>query len=393
MIELFSGIGAQRSALAKAGIPHKVVAISEIDKYALKSYNAMYNNCLDTGETVNLGDIRNVNPNDVPDCDFLTFSSPCQSFSISGKMLGGEKDSGTESSLLWEVEKIISAKRPKYLMLENVKMLVSKRFKHTFDDWLAVLDKLGYDTYWQVLNAKNYGVPQNRERVYAISIRKDVDNGLFGFPQSFVLKRRLKDVLEVDVDERYYLKPNIVDKFVYKPKSAITGVLTLADYKRTGLNVNTNPVGNLNHYNRRPMNDVFGDESISPTLQTMTGGNRQPKVLIRARNKQGYNEAYSFDSVGLDHPNSTQKGSRVTKSVSRTLTTQQDVGVVEINGKQFSIRRLTPKECWRLMGFSDEQFSKAQAVCSNTQLYKQAGNSIVVDVLSYIFENLFKRQD
>lgn len=328
-------------------------------------------------------------------------------------MLEGEKNSGTESSLLWEVEKIISAKRPKYLMLENVKMLVSKKFKHTFDDWLAVLNKLGYGTYWQVLNAKNYGVPQNRERVYAISIRKDVDDGLFEFPQPFMLKKRLKDVLEDNVDEHYYLKSSIVERFIYKPKGMTVGAtktrpnsvgqreqvynpdksvgaLTATDYKNPHRVLTTSPVGNLNHYHRRPMNDVFNNESISPTLQTMTGGNRQPKVLVKARNKRGYSEAHNFDSIGLDHPNSAQKGSRVTKAVSRTLTTQQDVGVVEIDGKQFSIRRLTPKECWRLMGFSDEQFSKAQAVCSNTQLYKQAGNSIVVDVLSYIFENLFK---
>lgn len=164
VIELFSGIGSQRSALEKAGIPHKVVAISEIDKFALKSYNEMYNHCLDSGETINLGDITKIDPKDVPDCDFMSYSSPCQSFSIAGHMLGGEKGSGTRSSLLWEVEKLIESKKPKYLMLENVKMLVSKKFKHTFDDWLKVLDSIGYNTYWKVLNAKDFGVPQNRER-------------------------------------------------------------------------------------------------------------------------------------------------------------------------------------------------------------------------------------
>ena len=382
VIELFSGIGAQRSALEKAGIPHKVVAISEIDKFALKSYNEMYNHCLDSGETINLGDITKIDPKDVPDCDFMSYSSPCQSFSIAGHMLGGEKNSGTESSLLWEVEKIIRAKKPKYLMLENVKMLVSRKFKHTFDDWLKVLDNLGYNTYWKVLNAKDFGVPQNRERVYAISIRKDIDNKTFAFPKPFKLTKRLKDILEPNVDKRFYLKQELIDRFKFvKQNKSDT--------------VTTSPVGDLNHFAHRPMNCVFGDKSISPTLSTMQGGNTQPKVLIKANNSLGYNEAKDGDSISLDHPNSTKKHSRVTKGVSRTLTTSQDIGVIRLKYSKddyvdFSIRKLTPKECWRLMGFSDGQFEKAESVCSNTQLYKQAGNSIVVDVMEYIFKNLFK---
>lgn len=378
VIELFSGIGSQRSALEKAGIPHKVVAISEIDKFALKSYNEMYNHCLDSGETINLGDITTIDPKDVPDCDFMSYSSPCQSFSIAGHMLGGEKGSGTRSSLLWEVEKLIEFKKPKYLMLENVKMLVSKKFKHTFDDWLKVLDNIGYNTYWKVLNAKDFGVPQNRERVFAISIRKDVDDKTFEFPKPFKLEKRLKDVLEPKVDKKFYLKSELVNRFKFVEGNSSSNVVT------------TSPVGDLNHFAHRHMNAVFGDKSISPTLSTMQGGNTQPKVLIKANSSLGYNEAHDGDSISLDHPNSTKKHSRVTKDVSRTLTTSQDVGVVLLNGYKFSIRKLTPKECWRLMGFSDNQFEKAESVCSNTQLYKQAGNSIVVDVMEHIFKNLFK---
>lgn len=383
VIELFSGIGSQRSALEKAGIPHKVVAISEIDKFALKSYNEMYNHCLDSGETINLGDIAKIDTKDVPDCDFMSYSSPCQSFSIAGHMLGGEKGSGTRSSLLWEVEKLIESKKPKYLMLENVKMLVSKKFKHTFDDWLKVLDNIGYNTYWKVLNAKDFGMPQNRERVFAISIRKDVDDKTFEFPKPFKLEKRLKDVLEPKVDKKFYLKSELVNRFKFVESNSNPNVVT------------TSPVGDLNHFAHRPMNDVFGGDSISPTLSTMQGGNTQPKVLIKANNSLGYNEAHDGDSISLDHPNSTKKHSRVTKDVSRTLTTSQDVGVIRLKYNKdsyvdFSIRKLTPKECWRLMGFSDSQFEKAESVCSNTQLYKQAGNSIVVDVMEYIFKNLFK---
>ena len=246
VIELRSGIGSQRSALEKAGIPHKVVAISEIDKFALKSYNEMYNHCLDSGETINLGDITTIDPKDVPDCDFMSYSSPCQSFSIAGHMLGGEKGSGTRSSLLWEVEKLIEFKKPKYLMLENVKMLVSKKFKHTFDDWLKVLDNIGYNTYWKVLNAKDFGVPQNRERVFAISIRKDVDDKTFEFPKPFKLEKRLKDVLEPKVDKKFYLKSELVNRFKFVEGNSNSNVVT------------TSPVGDLNHFAHRHMNAVFG---------------------------------------------------------------------------------------------------------------------------------------
>lgn len=349
VIELFSGIGSQRSALEKAGIPHKVVAISEIDKFALKSYNEMYNHCLDSGETINLGDITKIDPNDAPDCDFMSYSFPCTDLSIAGRQQGMDMNSGTRSSLLWECERLIKAKKPKYLMLEN---------------------------------AKDFGVPQNRERVFAISIRKDVDDKTFEFPKPFKLEKRLKDILEPNVDSRFYLKQELIDRFKFVKQNESNMVTT-------------SPVGDLNHFAHRHMNCVFGDKSISPTLSTMQGGNTQPKVLIKTNNKKGYNEAHDGDSISLDHPNSDKKHSRVTKDVSRTLTTSQDVGVIRLKYNKddyvdFSIRKLTPKECWRLMGFSDGQFEKAESVCSNTQLYKQAGNSIVIPVMSYIFKNLFK---
>ena len=175
VIELFSGIGAQRSALEKAGIPHKVVAISEIDKFALKSYNEMYNHCLDSGETINLGDITKIDPKDVPDCDFMTYSFPCTDISSLGHEQGLVEGTHTRSSLLWECRKLIKHKNPKYLMLENVKMLLSKKNKPQFNKWLVTLNSFGYNNYYKVLNAKDFGMPQNRERVFVISIRKDID--------------------------------------------------------------------------------------------------------------------------------------------------------------------------------------------------------------------------
>ena len=340
VIELFSGIGAQRSALEKAGIPHKVVAISEIDKFALKSYNEMYNHCLDSGETINLGDITKINPKDVPDCDFMTYSFPCTDISSLGHEQGLVEDTHTRSSLLWECRKLIKHKKPKYLMLENVKMLLSKKNKPQFNKWLATLDSFGYNSYYKVLNAKDFGMPQNRERVFVISIRKDIDDNTFSFYEPFPLQCRLGSMLESNVDNKFYLKYDLIKDMQFIPRTHNLGYVT------------TSPVANLNHFAHRHMNCVFNEKSISPTLTTMQGGNTQPKVLIK----------------------NPPKG----------------VSTIELNDNTYGVRKLTPKECWRLMGFSDSQFEKAESVCSNTQLYKQAGNSIVVDVMEYIFKNLFK---
>ena len=162
VFEAFAGYGSQSIALRNLGIEHEVVAISEIDKYAIKAYETIH------GPTNNLGDICKIDPNDIPDHDLFTYSFPCQDLSVAGKQAGLGK--GTRSGLLYECEKVIEAKKPKYLLLENVKNLVGKKCKPQFDEWLDYLESLGYTNYWQVLNAKDYGVPQNRERVFVVSI-------------------------------------------------------------------------------------------------------------------------------------------------------------------------------------------------------------------------------
>ena len=162
VFEAFAGYGSQSIALRNLGIEHEVVAISEIDKYAIKAYEAIH------GPTNNLGDICKINPNDIPDHDLFTYSFPCQDLSVAGKQAGLGK--GTRSGLLYECEKVIEAKKPKYLLLENVKNLVGKKFKTEFDKWLEYLEDLGYTNYWKVLNAKDYGVPQNREGAFVVSI-------------------------------------------------------------------------------------------------------------------------------------------------------------------------------------------------------------------------------
>ena len=196
----FSGYDSQCLALNRIGIDYDLVGWSEIDKFAIKAHNALFPQWSDR----NFGDITQINWHTVPDFDLFTYSSPCQDFSNAGKMRGGEERSGTRSSLLWECKKAIWIKRPRYLLMENVANLVSKKFIGTFQNWLNVLSELGYTNYWQVLNAKDYGVPQNRKRVFVVSILNS--NEPYYFPKSFETDIRLKDILEGYVDEKYYLK-------------------------------------------------------------------------------------------------------------------------------------------------------------------------------------------
>ena len=208
VFEAFSGIGTQRMALRNLGIEHEVVAIAEIDKYALKSYEAIHGDC------PNLGDISKIEPNTIPDHDLFTYSFPCQDISAAGKQKGLDMDSGTRSGLLWECQKVIATKKPKYLLMENVKNLVSKKHKHNFDKWLEWLESQGYTNYWQILNAKDYGIPQNRERVFVVSILGEHEPYIF--PEKQELTIRLKDVLDDEVDEKYYLSEERVEQMTWK---------------------------------------------------------------------------------------------------------------------------------------------------------------------------------
>ena len=205
-LSLFSGIGAFEKALEKLEIPYELVGFSEIDEYAIKSYCAIHG----VDESLNLGDITKIQLNTLPkEIDLITHGSPCQDFSLAGKQAGGDLGTGTRSSLMWNTVNIITTCKPKYVIWENVKNLLSKNHRHNFDAYISILDSLGYNSYYEVLNAKDYGIAQNRERVYTISIRKDIDNGNFVFPEKTELSLRLKDIIENYVDEKYYLS---VDK-------------------------------------------------------------------------------------------------------------------------------------------------------------------------------------
>ena len=281
LIELFAGIGSQTQALKNIGVPHKVVAISEIDKNALTSYKALH------GETLNLGDIRQIE--ELPEADFWTYSFPCQDISVAGHGAGIKE--GTRSGLLLEVERLLrkaaeQGTLPKYLLLENVKNLVSKKFKADFDSWLSFLSSLGYTNYWQVLNAKDYGIPQHRERVFCVSIRGE--HTAFVFPEKRELTLRLKDMIDEHVDEKYYLKESTIRSIVTsKFNSRRDSIRRPSDYAyclraRDCYEPQCVQVGDVVGEKWEKMHEmsrrVFQTDGISPTVHCAGGGNTELKI-------------------------------------------------------------------------------------------------------------------
>lgn len=281
LIELFAGIGSQTQALTNIGVPHTVVGISEIDKYAIQSYKAMH------GEVTNFGDIREIKS--LPDADLWTYSFPCQDISVAGKGAGIKE--GTRSGLLFEVERLLitaseNGNLPKYLLLENVKNLVSKKFKADFDRWLAFLESLGYSNYWQILNAKDYGIPQNRERVFCVSIRGE--HKPFKFPEKRELKLRLRDMIDEIVDEKYYLKESTIRSIVNSSFNSrrdsirkgddVAYTILARDFKGPQCVQVGEVVGGkwdkMHDISRR----VYEPDGISPTVHCQQGGNTELKI-------------------------------------------------------------------------------------------------------------------
>ena len=208
----FSGYDSQCLALNRLGIPYDLVGWSEIDKAAIIAHDALFPEYKDR----NYGDISKINWDEVPDFDLFTYSSPCTDFSNAGAQAGGEEGSGTRSSLLWECRKTIITKRPKFLLFENVKALLSDKFRYLFDKWCKELESYGYTNFYQVLNAKDYGVPQSRERIFMVSILRtdDEPNPYFEFPRPIPLKKCVEDILEDNVPEKYYMKQEVTDKYI-----------------------------------------------------------------------------------------------------------------------------------------------------------------------------------
>lgn len=208
----FSGYDSQCLALNRLGIDYDLVGWSEIDPAAIKAHNALFPQY----EERNYGDISKIDWLQVPDFDLFTYSSPCTDFSNAGQQAGGEEGSGTRSSLLWECRKTILAKKPKYLLFENVKALVSDKFLYLFEKWCKELESYGYANYYQVLNSKDYGVPQSRERIFMVSILKtdDEPDPYYEFPKPIKLKKTVEDILEDNVPEKYYMKQEVTDRYI-----------------------------------------------------------------------------------------------------------------------------------------------------------------------------------
>ena len=485
ILSLFSGIGAFERACCRIGLDWELVNYCEIDRWASLSYS-MVNQC---DESLNLRDVRTVTAETVRDqhVDLITYGFPCQDISIAGKQQGFVNDSGesTRSGLFFEALRIIKELRPRYAIAENVKALTSTKFKTEFATVLSSLEEAGYNNYWSVLNAKDYGIPQNRERVFIVSIRSDVDEGDFQFPDKEPLVLRLRDMLEPaeSVDEKYYLSTERegVRRLIAELESRYN---IPAAVKIGGAPVLCQ-IGNIaKDPNREHIQDrIYDPSGLAPTLNTVGGGNLEPKITIdgtigphetdRITNKDGMVQTLKatdyknppkividgltrdtqkqkvrvFNPSGLaasliatDYKEPPQisiigqlKGGEKGRVVDRdgigytltateykdplkiaepvivgsmqahaavktdgicpTLTEAMGMGggQVPVHTYGVRIRKLTPRECWRLMGFLDEEFDRVHGI-SNSQLYKQAGNSIVVNVLSALLSQLFYRE-
>lgn len=525
LIELFAGYGSQAMAMKRAGIEFESYKVVEFDKYAINSYNAVH----DTNYKAE--DITQIHGPDleIKDTDkydyMMTYSFPCTDISLAGRQLGMSKNSNTRSSLLWEVERILKElaekdnELPQILFMENVPAIHNKKNMPDFEKWLSFLESLGYHNYYQDLNAKDYGVPQSRNRCFMFSFLDDV---LYEFPKPFPLKKTLSDILEPVVDEKYYINTEraeklikdliernvlpanqvLIDGTINNPdKIKISNCISarcdrgISNHKKEGTLVvepKIQQIGNLVHrdnYENPQVGRVYDSKGLSPTLSTMQGGDRQPKVVVKSNicidDTQGFEDKpriYESCSPSLRSQRSGLKTivamrGRYTESenkgetkqqlepqitgVSNALTTVQKdnlvlentvindrgfkdrkpqiscgisptlrseshgnlpkvvekVGQISNQGSQcgtvfsdkglapticagthgyanqhvytqYRIRKLTPLECFRLMGVSDKDALKMMEINSNTQCYKQAGNSIVVDVMVEMFKQL-----
>lgn len=401
----FSGYDSQCMALDRLHLHnpdfnYELVGWAEIDKYAIAAHNAVYPQWAER----NYGDIAKIDWAQVPDFDLFTYSSPCQDFSQAGKQAGGTEGSGTRSSLLWECRRAILVKKPKYLLMENVAALVSQKFIRLFNAWQLELESYGYRNFAKVLNAKDYGVPQNRERIFMVSVLDE--KARYEFPDPMPLPLRLKDVLEPKVDERYYLKADALEGF--KPN----------DKKSEGA---VNVVGELQADNRwgnciRQQNFVIGTDkcSMSITAKHLMHEFKiaEPTVLGWVRDEKG--NVVKRPPVQVANTVTSGKRDNTQNYVVEPINTDADgcaacvtagyykYGSATILGGNYGtsgtavketdyrIRKLTERECFRLMDVPEEYIDRIQAAgISRSQQYKMAGNSIVVSCMYHIWRKLW----
>ncbi len=399
LIELFAGIGSQAKALKNIGADFETYKVVEFDKFAIASYNAVHNTNFE------LLDITKITADhlEIVDKDkyeyIMTYSFPCQDLSLTGKGAGMAKGAGTRSGLIWEVERLLNECKelPQVLLMENVPQIINRNHIKDFRKWLEKLESFGYSNYYKNLNAKDFGIPQNRNRTFMVSILGDY---YYEFPKPIPLVKKLKDYLEDVVDEKYYLSDKQIE-----------------------------PIVNWKAYNKLLKNAKSeNDETIQTITAKSNTSMNSSMILIKEATKQGYSIAEDGDGVYINRPH--QKRGVVQRNKIQTLKTNpSDVGVVVKDTKNYiehenlgsidntrrawkedkvigtittqkytskvllnnplRIRNLTPLESWRLMGFTDEDFGKVKKIgMSKSQLYKQAGNSIVVNVLESIFKQL-----
>ena len=381
-LDLFAGIGGFRLGMESAG--HECIGFCEIDKFARASYKAIHN----TEGEIELHDITTVSDEfirGIGSVDVICGGFPCQAFSIAGARRGFEDTRGT---LFFEICRFASILRPKYLFLENVRGLLNHDGGATFETIIRTLDGLGYDVEWQVLNSKNFGVPQNRERVFIIGhLRGQRTRNVFPIIREDAKSDNQQSKIEIVGNTK---NPNGTSQgtgsIVYDSKGLI-GTLCARDYKEPKQIAIPNEIKRFGvlqpSFNQSGV--VYETDGIAPTIRAYQGGNLEPKIRVKEATKKGYATAEIGDSVNLSHPNSKTRQGRVGKQIANTLLTGESQGVVE---PDFRIRKLTPRECWRLQGFPDWAFDKAQEVNSNSQLYKQAGNSVTVNVIAAIAKEL-----
>lgn len=421
----FSGYDSQAMALERLGVKYEFVCISEIDKYALKVHQALW------GDIVNLGAVGTFN--EIPhDLDIATWSFPCTDISLAGKQKG--MVDGTRSNygyvFLDTVKNTPREHRPKVLIMENVKALTSEKFQDDLNEIKSRLRNMGYENHIAVLNAKHYGVAQNRERVFIISI---LGGGYYEFPRPMKLEKRLKDYLEDEVDEKYYLsekqleamknakyesmgvdrvksvndetinaittmqggnrEPKIIESFYKNRDVRVYDECPTIRADRSGLLVN-DPQWQVKTDNEEvfvlrsreddmPRHRIYSDDSVGFTVTT--NESQQPMIMIPENTKQGYALAKDGDEVYINRPH--QKRGVVQDGMIQTIKTSgDDIGVVS---PDLRIRKLTPREALRLMDVSEHHIDIMLKTVSNSQAYKLAGNSIVVNVLVEIFRKLF----
>lgn len=495
LLSLFSGIGAFEKALDRIGAKYELVNYCEIDKYASASYAAVHG----VSEELNLRDVQTIDCDELKDkgINLISFGFPCQDISVAGNMKGFEHNGQkTRSGLFYDALKVIQELQPEVAIAENVKALTGKKFEAEFAAVRGGLADAGYNNYYAVLKASDYGIPQHRERVFIVSIRKDIDKDKFVFPQKEPLRLRVKDLLEYEVEEKYYIDTDRARELIRKlaeegklpgnepaiaamrgrdpekPSNRHSGVhteqkmeintsgtsntITTVQKDNHIVEPNIKAVGNLDGHETGRVLDadgitqslkgtdyknpvkialkqvgeigscqsgrVYDSDGCCPTLNTAQGGQKQPKIIdVMNGEKDGLCRTLVSSYYKTSPANLESNLSRSSSGAVEKINTDcKAVGDLKVGGErgivydaersmctlsatqykdphevlsEYRIRKLTPKECWRLMGFDDEDFEKAKAAgISNTQLYKQAGNSIVVQVLERIFEKLIETQ-